>query len=135
MDAKCEVLEYRVSMLRAVGFVAFAGLAAGFLGIGGGIIVVPVFAAVLGVTMHVSVATSLSAMIFTAPGGSSGHLTLGSVIPEMSLLLAVGVIAGSQVGARLAYQTKKRTLERLFRAVMLFMGLWIALLKLILQPG
>jgi uncharacterized protein len=78
----------------------FGGLVSGLLGVGGGILLVPIMTLFLLMPMHAAVATSMFTMIFTSLSGVAQHLTLGNVNLEYGLLLAVGALAGAQVGAK-----------------------------------
>jgi uncharacterized protein len=88
---------------------AIAGIISGLLGVGGGIVIVPVlFFVFLGldvdesVRMHVAVGTSLATIIFTGAMSARAHRRKGSV--DTALLktwgpaVAIGVIAGTVVG-------------------------------------
>lgn len=57
--------------LPALGF--FGGVASGLLGIGGGIVLVPIMTFVLGMTIHFAVATSMLTMIVTSLSGVGQH--------------------------------------------------------------
>lgn len=90
---------------------AIGGVIAGLLGVGGGIVIVPVLFVVLGfvgvdpsVIMHVAVATSLATILFTGTMSARSHWKKGSV--DTALLRAwapaitIGVLAGAALGAR-----------------------------------
>jgi hypothetical protein len=86
--------------------VLLSGLAIGFIasffGIGGGIVFLIVFIAVFGMPAHIVTATSLLAMLFIAPVGVltdwlQGDIDLGYAVP-----LAVGGLAGGQLGPQIA---------------------------------
>ncbi len=91
----------------AVGTVA--GLLAGLLGIGGGLLVVAALSftlPTLGVpaaqVMHVAVATSLASIVLTALASTRAHWRHGSVLPRTLAWLAPGLVAGGLAGAALA---------------------------------
>ena len=88
-----ELLPY-VAALLAAG--AFAGILAGLLGVGGGIVLVPAFAAILtaagygaGDLMQVCLATSLSTIFVTSIRSVLAHNRKGAV--DWDILLAVGL--------------------------------------------
>jgi uncharacterized protein len=96
------------------GLAFFGGLVSGLLGVGGGILLVPIMALVLLMPMHAVVATSMFAMIFTSLSGVTQHWTLGNVNLEYGLLLALGALAGAQVGAWLCKRVSAEKLRLIF---------------------
>lgn len=85
--------------LGAVG--AASGFLAGLLGVGGGILMMPVFTSVLRLPVKVAVASSLVAVaIFSVPAMVS-HSLLGHIDWAVALLLVVGTVPGARVGSRL----------------------------------
>lgn len=101
-----------VPLLALVG--AVAGFVAGLLGVGGGIVLVPVLTGILHVPMRRAVASSLVAVaIFQVPALVT-HVWLGHVNWALALPLAAGVVPGAQVGARLTVAASDRTIRILF---------------------
>ncbi len=93
----------------AVGAGVFGGILAGLLGVGGGIVIVPAlyFALSLtgmepGLTMQLSVGTSLATIVFTSLSSAWGHHKRGAIDAKLLKLWApsilVGVIIGSFTG-------------------------------------
>jgi len=111
------------------------GIITGILGIGGGVVAVPVMVLVLRFKMHNAVATSLAMMIFTSTGAVIGYIVNGwgvTGIPSPSLgyvhiwswlALAVTSIGMAQVGAITAHKLPAKQLRYIFMAVMFYMGL------------
>lgn len=102
-----------------------SGIIAGLFGVGGGIIVVPVFVLMLGLTMHNAVATSLFIMVFTAFTGLIAHAALGNIIIDYTIPLIIGVILGSQIGSRLIVKIRGITLGLIFAIMMLIVSGYI----------
>jgi len=100
-----------------------AGFASGFLGIGGGALMVPILNLVVGMPIHLSVATSMFIMIFSATFGATTHFLMGNLVPEYVVLLGAGVILGAQTGARIAKRLKASKLKTAFAVVLIFTGL------------
>jgi len=99
-----------------------AGVLAGFMGVGGGLIIVPVLV-LLGVGVHVAIGTSLLAIIFTAMASVA---TKAAIIPaiwpvflSVAAPLAVGGCIAAFLGAMVAERTGSRELSRYF-SVLLF---------------
>ena len=79
---------------------AFTGLMSGLFGVGGGFIIVPLLL-LLGMKQKLAAGTSVIAILPTAIVGAIGYMTLGQVDWLAAILLAVGMIVGTQVGGRL----------------------------------
>ena len=118
-----------------VAWAILIGMVSGILGIGGGILVIPILVLALKFRMHNAVATSLAMMIFSSTGGVIGYIINGlgiSNLPAYSIgyinlqawfLLAVTSIGMAQVGAMTAHQVPAKQLRYLFVAIMFYMGL------------
>ncbi len=107
-------------VLLSIGFAA--GFASGLLGIGGGLIMVPLLT-LSGISMHMSVASSLFVMIFSGISGVGGHLSLGNVDLFVGLIMALGVTIGAQVGSNIALKLDPYYLKIIFGIVMVIIGL------------
>jgi len=106
---------------------AAAGLLSGLLGIGGGVLMVPGFNQVLGLRLKETIATSLVCVgIFAVPGMIT-HAFLGDIDWRFALLLCVGVIPGSRIGAALAIRAERQQLRLVVAS---FLGI-VALIYLI----
>ena len=111
------------------------GFACGLIGIGGGVLMIPVMVVVLKFSMHKAVGTSTGLMIFTAIGGTISYIVNGwgvSNLPEYSLgyvnllqflLLAVTSVPMAQIGANFAHKLPAKQLKYIFIFVMIYMGL------------
>jgi len=108
----------------AIAFIGsfLAGVMAGMLGIGGGIIKVPILHLLLGMSMKISVATSHFMIMFTAITSSIVYLLSGLFNGEMAVAGAVGAIVGSQIGGRIALRIKAEHLRRLFGIVLIILA-------------
>jgi len=96
---------------------AAAGMLAGLLGIGGGVLLVPAYTGLLRLPAKRAVATSLVAVaIFSVPAMIT-HALLGHINWAYALPLMVGVVPGAQVGAKVTIhgsETRLRFLMGLF---------------------
>jgi len=97
-----------------------AGTLSGLLGVGGGIIIVPVLNKVFHVPMNVAVGTSLLIIIPTALVGSLTHYTRGNLQLQLALPIMLGTMAGGYVGARLAGIVPELALKRAFALLALY---------------
>jgi uncharacterized membrane protein YfcA len=114
---------------------AVIGLVSGLVGIGGGMIAVPVMVLLLDFRMHQAVATSLAMVMITSIGGTVGYIvnglgtpglpahSLGYVQLEAWALLASTSIGMAQLGARTAHRLPAKPLRYAFVGVLFYMGL------------
>ncbi len=80
-----------------VGFVG--GLLAGFLGVGGGFVRMPLLVYLVGVPTHVAVGTDLFEIIISAGFGTITHALKGNVDIFIALVMHTGAAIGAQIGA------------------------------------
>jgi len=111
------------------------GIVSGIIGIGGGVLMVPVMVLAMRFKMHQAVGTSTALMIFTSIGGILSYIVNGlnvSGLPPYSvgyvnflqwILLAGTSVAMAQVGVRVAHKLPAKQLKYVFIAVMIYMGL------------
>lgn len=78
----------------------FTGIMSGVFGVGGGFIIVPILL-MLGMNQRLAAGTSVIAILPTAVVGAIGYATIGQVDWLAAILLAVGMVAGAQIGGRL----------------------------------
>jgi len=111
------------------------GFACGLIGIGGGVLMVPVMATTLKFRMHQAVGTSTAMMIFTSIGGAISYMLDGlgvAGLPQYSIgyvnllqwvLLAGTSVPVAQLGVRTAHKLPAKKLKYIFVAVMIYMAL------------
>jgi uncharacterized membrane protein YfcA len=100
-----------------------AGILAGFFGIGGGALQVPVMIMVLGVPIEIATATSALMIVVSALTGGLTHVQLGNVAYEFVPLIIISVIIGAQIGVQVQRRTDARTLRRMFALVLIAIGI------------
>ncbi|MFC1938692.1 sulfite exporter TauE/SafE family protein [Chloroflexota bacterium] len=117
------------------GWGVLIGLVSGLVGIGGGMLAVPVMVLLLNFRIHKAVATSLAIVMITSVGGIVGYIvnglgtpglpthSLGYVHLESWALLAATSIGMAQLGARTAHRLPARPLRYAFVGVLFYMGL------------
>lgn len=90
---------------------AAAGFVAGLLGVGGGVIMMPLFTNVLRMPVKVAIGSSLVAVaIFSVPA-MIAHAYLGHIEWTVALLLTVGTVPGANIGSRLSIAASARTMR------------------------
>ena len=113
-----------------VGIGLVAGLASGYVGVGGGFIMVPLMTSWLGVPMHRASGTSLIAIIILAIPGVIEQIVLGHVDFLAGIMLCVGAIPGAYLGAKLVPKIPERTLRFIFAGFLGVAGIMLALNEL-----
>jgi uncharacterized membrane protein YfcA len=122
-----EVLADKRRFLVAFGLCFFGGLVSALLGVGGGLVFVPILSLVLLLPIHVVVATSMFTMVFTSLAGVVQHWTLGNVNLEYGLLLAVGALVGAQVGAWVCKRVSGEKLQVVFAVALILLSVQMIL--------
>jgi len=98
----------------------FAGVVSALLGIGGGIIKVPLMNLTMGVPLRVSTATSNLMIGITAAASAVIYLLRGEIDPYVAGPTAIGVFLGASIGSRVAPRIDLRYLRALFVVVLLY---------------
>lgn len=99
---------------------AAAGFASGFVGVGGGIIIVPALVFFLGYTQHMAQGTSLALML--PPIGLLGfynYYKSGNTNITAALIIAAAFIAGAYFGSKISIGMDQRVVKRIFGVLMM----------------
>jgi len=102
--------------------VLVAGAVSGLLGLGGGIIKVPVLNTFCGVPIRVAAATSAFMIGVTAAASVFIYFARGDVVLPIAAAVALGALPGSLAGARLGQRVEARALKIFMAAVLLLVG-------------
>jgi uncharacterized membrane protein YfcA len=120
--------DLRLGALLSVG----VGFVSSFLGIGGGVLHVPLLVGVLGFPTHIATATSHFVLSFMALVATLTHVVAGTFHNGVGLrraaALSVGVIVGAQLGAWLSQRLSGRLIQKL-----LALGLLVLAARLVLS--
>ena len=100
-----------------------AGVIAGLLGIGGGVVLVPALILILGIPTNKAIGISMAVIVPTAIVGTFRHHQLGHVDYKFALLLAIGAMIGAYAGASLTDLLSGPMLKRAFGVFVIFVGL------------
>ena len=99
------------------------GFLSSFLGIGGGVIHVPLLVRALGFPVHTATATSHFVLAFMAGAGTLTHIGLGSFAHghgiRRAASLSVGVVAGAQLGAHVSTRVQGRAITAMLAVALL----------------
>ncbi len=112
---------------------ALAGVLAGLLGVGGGIVIVPVLYLVLpalgvepAITMHIAVATSLATIVPTGLVSARSHLRRGGVDLAVLKRVAPWVVVGVGLGLAVGARSGGAVLTAVFASVALLVAVYMA---------
>jgi uncharacterized protein len=104
-----------------------AGHASGLLGVGGGIVSVPLIRIVMGAPIRVAVATSNFMIGITAAAGAAAYLFRGEIDPRVAAPVVVGVTIGAALGAGVAARLRPAWLTGLFVVVVGYVAVRMAM--------
>ena len=113
---------HRWSTPIALGIGVAAGLVSGLLGVGGGIVIVPLLVALGGLSQHEAHATSLAAIFPIAAVAAARFGAGGRLEWELAGLLAVGTLVGAPMGAWLLARVGESLLKLLLGIFMLILA-------------
>lgn len=114
-------------VLIGLGIGLVAGITSGLLGVGGGIIIVPLLMALAALSQHQSNATSLAAIVPIAAVAATRFAVDGRIDWALAGLLAVGSLAGAPLGARIMSRSSPGLLKTMFGALMIAVSLQLLL--------
>jgi uncharacterized membrane protein YfcA len=129
-DEEGATFQYSYNLWQGILYSAGVGFISSLLGIGGGVVHVPIMITLLRFPVHVAVATSHFVLAISAASGSAVHLANGELVGDnllRALLLSAGVIPGAQVGARLAQRFKGPAIVRLLAVALFALGVRLVL--------
>ena len=130
-DADGNTFSYAFKMQRGVVLSGGIGFLSSLLGIGGGIIHVPVMATVLHFPIHIAAATSQFVLTFMAAEGTAVHFATGTLHWDNALaraaLLAAGAIPGAQAGAWLSRRVHGGVILRVLAGALIVVALRLGL--------
>lgn len=106
------------------------GVTSGLLGVGGGIVLVPMLTRFLGLDQKRAQATSLTILVFTALAAAITYGAAAAVDLRLAALLALGSIPGVRVGALASSRVPAATLRRGFGILALVVGVRLLLVHL-----
>jgi uncharacterized membrane protein YfcA len=113
---------YSVPVIRGAIYSLGVGFLSSFLGIGGGVIHVPLLVRALGFPTHIATATSHFVLAIMAGTGTLTHLAIGSFHHQglrRTIALSVGVVVGAQLGAHISLRLHGRVIHWLLAVALL----------------
>jgi len=100
-----------------------AGIFGGLVGLGGGVIMIPLMVGIRKLTQHKAHGTSLVALVFTGIAGAITYFLQGSVDMAASALLAVTAVFTARAGAQYAHALPEWKLKRSFGGFLIMVSL------------
>lgn len=111
------------------------GVLSGLLGIGGGIVLVPLLIVAFAMAQKRAQATSLAAITLTALAGAITYAVAGNVILLPAIAIVVGGLVGAAVGAEIVHRLPERALTVIFAALMVLIAARMALAPAVQGAG
>ena len=122
---------YHPNVKLGAAFSVVVGFVSSFLGIGGGVVHVPLLVTVLGFPTHVATATSHFVLTWMALVATLTHVFAGTFHHAVGLrraaALSIGVVFGAQLGAHLSQKLSGTVIQRLLAVGLLALGLRLIL--------
>lgn len=108
-----------------------AGILSGMVGVGGGIIMVPLFVLFLGLTQHNAQGLSLAVMLppVTFLAVYNYQKAGGGIDWRVALIVSLLFVIGGFIGSKIALQIDQRTLKKVFGFLMLFVAIKLIFTK------
>lgn len=107
------------------------GFICGFIGAGGGMMMLLILTSVLGYELKTAVGTSVFIMSFTAFTGAASHFAIGGLPdPAAFVICIIATLVGAQVAARIANKADAKALNRMTGVVLAVLGAVMLIVKL-----
>lgn len=108
---------------------ALIGFICGFIGAGGGIMMLMILTSVLGYELKTAVGTSVFIMTFTAMFGAGSHFILQGIFPDIKVFLicVISTLVFATLGARFANKATPKVLNRATGIVLMTLGAFMIL--------
>lgn len=117
----------RKQLLQGAAIGLVAGLASGYVGVGGGFIMVPLMLSIIGISMRKASGTSLIAVMILAIPGVIEQGIIGNINYLAGIAIVIGTIPGAVIGAKLVTKVPERTLRLLFGCFLIVAAIMLVL--------
>ncbi|WP_211361012.1 sulfite exporter TauE/SafE family protein [Ellagibacter isourolithinifaciens] len=117
----------RKQLLQGAAIGLVAGLASGYVGVGGGFIMVPLMLSIIGIPMRKASGTSLIAVMILAIPGVIEQGIIRNINYLAGIAIVIGTIPGAVIGARLVTKVPERTLRLLFGCFLIVAAVMLVL--------
>jgi len=116
---------YCLDLKKFLPTIFLTGLAAGALGIGGGVVLVPIMVLLFSIPVKVAVATSSAFTGLTGLAGLVGKLLKVELHWRTMLIMAIFAFLGARLGARTAIHVSKDALRKFVAILLILIGLYM----------
>lgn len=117
-EAPAEASSTRRQVVLAALIGVCAGAISGFVGVGGGFVMIPMFLSILHLDMHHAAGTSLLAVFCLATPAAIAQMAMGNVNYLVGIPVAIGSIVGTSVGKRISAHMSDRALKLVFSVLL-----------------
>lgn len=112
-----------------------AGMLSGLVGIGGGVVLVPLLLYVFKVNMYTAAGTSLAIVLPTVIAGAINHFVRGNVDWRLALIIGLSSVVGSYLGVWAGSLLPAVSLKKIFAVILLVISINVLLDAYQLKPG
>lgn len=128
---KMEAVEPKKRFVQSVISGTIIGFICGFIGAGGGMMMLLILTSVLGYELKTAVGTSVFIMAFTAFTGAMSHFVIGGAPDMWALVFCVGsTLLWARIAAKLANKASAKTLNRVTGVILVILGISIMVVEL-----
>lgn len=114
-----------LSLVRVAPAGLATGVLTGFLGVGGGFVIVPALVLLLGLPITLAVGTSLLVIALTSGAALASHLASGSIDWTIAVAFTGAAIAGALAGRRLSATVSAERLGQLFALLLVAIAVFL----------
>ena len=128
---KMEEKSKRQKVVQSIVCGIFIGFICGFIGAGGGMMMLLILTSVLGYELKTAVGTSVFIMTFTAFTGAASHMAIGGKVDTLALVICIiATFAGARFAALFANKSSPKTLNRVTGVVLAALGIAMIVVKI-----
>ncbi len=123
IDSQGEKFNYSIDIPLALVCGFIIGVTSGLLGLGGGVIGIPLLTMIVGIPIHISIATSAFMVIIISGLGSLEHMLLKNIIFPVVFYLGAGVMTGAIIGTKITRRVPAKNMKIIFGFVLLLIAI------------
>lgn len=121
--------EFRYNRPLGIGLSFIVGFLSSILGIGGGVLHVPILVYLLGFPTHIATATSHFVLAISSFFGVMSHFLIGNILVLPAVSIGLGAVVGAQIGAKMSLKLQSRPILIALSLAMGILGLRLALVN------
>jgi uncharacterized protein len=120
INGQGERIYYRIKHpANGISLSGIAGIISGMLGVGGGVLQVPVMSLICGIPLKVATATSSFIIGYTGLAGGLVYFVFGNIDPVLTSALILGILSGAYTGAKTAVKLQTKMIARILNVVLI----------------